>query len=165
MIKQIFVCDKCEKDITGNVALLVEDMHFCPECKQTISGVLKQWIVGTKAYEPEIDVDDEIIVPVEEPVQEPEVLVDAYQELLDKEFAEEEPQKYPAKKKKVLKRAIDWDKACALKKAGWTNRAIAEECKIKFSTVNVEIYKKMKLYDAKKAQEEADAKRRVVEEK
>lgn len=41
---------------------------------------------------------------------------------------------------------IDWDKACALKIAGWSNKAIAEELKLNEGTVGSTIYKKVEEY-------------------
>lgn len=45
---------------------------------------------------------------------------------------------------KKPKAKIDWPKACALKKAGWSNHQIAEELGINEGTVNAMIYEKMK---------------------
>lgn len=63
------------------------------------------------------------------------------------------------------KKKIDWDKACALKLAGWSNKQIAEELGVNFGTINVEIYKKVNQYKMRKASEETDAKRAVLEDR
>ena len=41
---------------------------------------------------------------------------------------------------------IDWDKACALKKAGWTTKAIAEELKASPNTIRCMLPKKYSQY-------------------
>lgn len=42
---------------------------------------------------------------------------------------------------------IDWDKACALKKAGWSNNEIATEVHAPVGTINSMIYQRMKEYN------------------
>ena len=48
---------------------------------------------------------------------------------------------------------IDWDKACALKKAGWSNDAIAAEVHTTVGTINSMIYKRLEEYNAGKRSE------------
>ena len=43
---------------------------------------------------------------------------------------------------------IDWDKACALKKAGWSNKQIADELHANEGTINASIYKNLAKYNA-----------------
>lgn len=43
---------------------------------------------------------------------------------------------------------IDWDKACALKKAGWSNKQIADELHANEGTINATIYKYLAKYNA-----------------
>lgn len=43
---------------------------------------------------------------------------------------------------------IDWDKACALKKAGWSNKQIAEELHANEGTIGAMIYKHLEKYNA-----------------
>lgn len=51
-----------------------------------------------------------------------------------------------AKAEKTKK--IDWDKACALKKAGWSNKQIAEELHANEGTIGAMIYKHLEKYNA-----------------
>lgn len=51
-----------------------------------------------------------------------------------------------AKTEKTKK--IDWDKACALKKAGWSNKQIADELHANEGTINASIYKNLAKYNA-----------------
>ena len=43
---------------------------------------------------------------------------------------------------------IDWDKACALKKAGWSNKQIAEELHANEGTIGAMIYKHLEKYNS-----------------
>ena len=54
--------------------------------------------------------------------------------------------KEKAKAEKLKK--IDWDKACALKKAGWSNKQIADELHANEGTINAMIYKHLEKYNA-----------------
>lgn len=51
------------------------------------------------------------------------------------------------------RRKIDWDKACALKKAGWSNNEIATEVHTSVGTINSMIYQRLKEYNAGKRSE------------
>lgn len=55
-------------------------------------------------------------------------------------------QEQAAKTEKTKK--IDWDKACALKKAGWSNKQIADELHANEGTINASIYKNLAKYNA-----------------
>lgn len=51
---------------------------------------------------------------------------------------------------------IDWDKACALKKAGWSNDEIAAEVHAPVGTINSRIYQRLKEYNAGKRSERCE---------
>ena len=51
---------------------------------------------------------------------------------------------------------IDWDKACALKKAGWSNNEIAAEIHAPVGTINSMIYQRLKEYNAGKRSERCE---------
>lgn len=51
---------------------------------------------------------------------------------------------------------IDWDKACALKKAGWSNDEIAAEIHAPVGTINSMIYQRLKEYNAGKRSERCE---------
>ena len=78
-------------------------------------------------------------------------------EIVNKETenANEEPKKpEKTKGKPGPKRGkIDWDKACALKKAGWSNNEIATEVHTSVGTINSMIYQRLKEYNAGKRSE------------
>lgn len=57
-------------------------------------------------------------------------------------------QKKLAEEAKAKGKKIDWDKACALKKAGWSNKQIAEELHANEGTINATIYKHLEKYNA-----------------
>lgn len=60
--------------------------------------------------------------------------------MMQKKLAEEAKAEKPKK--------IDWDKACALKKAGWSNKQIAEELHANEGTIGAMIYKHLEKYNA-----------------
>lgn len=171
MQKISYVCDRCGKDtfeIRGKFTAayvsnqtdtartditVVEKLDFCDKCFEELLDLME----GKEKQEPapaEIEVEVNIPEPeVEEPTPVViEVEPDIYEVVQQEKKAADEP-----------KKKIDWDKAVVLKKAGWSNKDIADECKIKLSTLSVEIYKKVKEYDQKKKQEEKDAKRNVLD--
>ena len=64
------------------------------------------------------------------------------------EIADDEPNLEKETGKPGPKRTkIDWDKACALKKAGWSNNEIATEVHAPVGTINSMIYQRMKEYN------------------
>lgn len=60
--------------------------------------------------------------------------------MMQKKLAEEAKAEKPKK--------IDWDKACALKKADWSNKQIAEELHANEGTIGAMIYKHLEKYNA-----------------
>lgn len=81
-----------------------------------------------------------LTVEFDEPVSEEEAIERVMQRLTDHPAvaeAEEEPKK--EKRKGTTK--IDWDKACALKLAGWKNSDIAAELHANKGTIDNAIYK------------------------
>ena len=81
-----------------------------------------------------------LTVEFDEPVSEKEAIERVMQRLTDHPAvaeAEEEPKK--EKRKSATK--IDWDKACALKLAGWKNSDIAAELHANKGTIDNAIYK------------------------
>lgn len=141
MKKTIILCDKCKKEIEETDIMQIGEMDFCHACTSDLFFIIQNWVKSEK--------EESVVKPAN----------------VEEDFLTEE--KYPAKKKKKAedteheeepKKKIDWDKACALKKAGWSNREIAEECKIKLSTLSVEIYRHLKLYEARLAEEQRQKK-------
>lgn len=79
----------------------------------------------------------------------------AKKELYDEPLTEKEFRKLQETKKLEKEKGkpgpkrtkIDWDKACALKKAGWSNNEIATEVHAPVGTINSMIYQRMKEYN------------------
>lgn len=77
---------------------------------------------------------------------------EAFDAAVKAEFAKaKKPKKEKPKKEdsegKPRRTKIDWDKACALKKAGWSNDEIATEVHAPVGTINSVIYQRMKEYN------------------
>ena len=68
------------------------------------------------------------------------------------EPAETVPEKKTADKKPVVK--IDWDKAEALRDAGWPNKAISEELGTTTASIASGFYQRKKKAEMKKLREE-----------
>lgn len=160
MIKMMPVtyCDKCGAEVVPEVSF--DSMDFCMECYTELFGMIQKWLCPPVKEEPiEIEIPEFMEKKLDE-VEEPKTMSEI----------KAEPNK-SGKQKKVKTstctrknaRGIDWDMACALKLAGRTNAWIADELGIKLSTVNVEIYKKLKEYKERKAEEEVAAKRAILE--
>lgn len=139
----ITICDKCGSRIEENKGRFIFEMDFCPDCTEELKQVIQAWV-------------DE---PEEVKVVNPPKSVhfkDKAEELLDsidegksinrieipEEIKEQVKKAQPIKKQKK----IDWDKACALKVAGWSNHEIAMELHANEGTINACIYGKLKTY-------------------
>ena len=88
-----------------------------------------------------------LTVEFDEPVSEAEAVERVLQRLADKPCVinpEKQPELKKEKKKSPAK--IDWDKACALKLAGWPNSEIAAELHANVGTINNAIYKHLNEY-------------------
>ncbi len=66
----------------------------------------------------------------------------------EEEIAGMKQKKIEEKAKAEKTKKIDWDKACALKKAGWSNKQIAEELHANEGTIGAMIYKHLEKYNA-----------------
>lgn len=118
MRRTIFVCDKCGKEIDEVEATTYEiyNHDFCEKCALEASKVIKNWIAEVPGKK--------------------EVVAEAVKEVIEAE----------PKKRKGMPASIDWDKACALKMANWSNRDIANEIHASEGTINSLIYKKLADY-------------------
>ena len=88
-----------------------------------------------------------LTVEFDEPVSEEEAIERVMQRLSDKHkniAADEEPE--PKKKKCKSTYKIDWDKACALKVAGWSNQEIADELHVNRGSLDSALYTHLKEY-------------------
>lgn len=66
----------------------------------------------------------------------------------EEEIANMKQKKIEEEAKAEKYKKIDWDKACALKKAGWSNKQIAEELHANEGTIGAMIYKHLEKYNA-----------------
>lgn len=123
---QKVVCDKCKKEIKIPEEM-VGKFDLCEECAPQLIKIVTDWVNATLfVTESELDEVTDAVDP--------------------------EPIEVKDKPKKVIKKAvkdksrIDWDKACALKIAGWSNKEIAAELHINEGTVNSMIYHKVEQF-------------------
>ncbi len=122
MRREIVFCDKCGNEAKEARVLIGFDM--CKECYSKAEIMIVNWMTPEgmpKIVEP---------VAVKE-YEEPKAVVAPAQTTMQG-------------KTKPFK--IDWDKACALKVAGWSNKQIADELKCNFETINAMIYARVKQY-------------------
>ena len=78
----------------------------------------------------------------------PEIANDeAFDAAVRAEFQKAKKPKEEKSKPGPKRSKIDWDKACALKKAGWSNNEIATEVHAPVGTINSMIYQRMKEYN------------------
>ena len=118
MIQTIRVCDKCKKIIEPKEsAVTIESYDLCPKCFEEF----KEWL--TKAEKPEKS----------------KAKPEKKKQAADVKAEDSEP--------KPKRTKIDWDKACALKKAGWSNDNIASEINAPIGTINAMIYQRLKEYN------------------
>lgn len=125
MRKIIYQCDRCMDEIEPEDIQEALGYDFCGDCATAIAAHLLEWL-----NDPEEQEEDEAEEEVEEE-------------------AEEEAAEVPRKNGKV---AVDWNKACALRQAGWTYKDIGEELGIGMSTVHkyMHHYNMMDQYNAGK---------------
>lgn len=173
MQKISYVCDRCGKDtfeIRGKFTAayvsnltdtartditVVEKLDFCDKCFEKLLDLME----GKEEQEPapaEIEVEVNIPEPeVEEPTP---VVIEVEPDIY--EVVQTVKKEAPVQQKR---RPIDWDKAVALKKAGWTHAKIADELGTTLATINVGIYRHIGEFENKKAQEAKEAKRKVLD--
>lgn len=123
------ICDKCKKEITESTAFQGKDLCQC--CTDKAVRMILAWI----------EKEDDTVPDQEKPKKEIKKI--------EKKEPVKEKKEEPKKIKPVvqIETKIDWDKACALKIAGWKNEAIADELKVGLSTINSgTFYKKITQY-------------------
>lgn len=121
----IKICDKCGSRIEENEGRYFFEMDFCPDCTEELVQVIQAWV----------DEPEEIKAPEEEKIEASEEnfkkIADQVRKDVEESFA---------------RKKIDWNKACALKLAGWSNKDIAMELHATEGTINSGIYSKLKTY-------------------
>ena len=115
----ITICDKCGSRIEENKGRFIFEMDFCPDCTEKLKQVVQAWI--DEPEEKKIEVSEEDFKKIADQVR--------------KDVENE-----------IAQKKIDWNKACALKLAGWSNKDIAIELKANEGTINSGIYGKLKTY-------------------
>lgn len=128
-----YICDKCGYELLEGEQMSMLGFDVCEGCYDEGYGMIESWIRGKKKRKAakdeigtEIDVDK-----FTKPLEVVQVASETAQE----------PQEAPKKKD------IDWNKACALKLAGWSHKNIAGEMGINEGTLNSgTFYKKLEQY-------------------
>lgn len=131
MKKIIYICDRCQDQVEASDIRECLDFDFCEDCAEMIAAHLLEWLGDPEEQE---EAEDEA-------------------EEEDEEEAEEEAAEVPRKNGRGYgKVAVDWNKACALRQAGWTYKEIGEELGIGMSTVQkyMQHYNMMDQYNAGK---------------
>lgn len=124
--KIIYICDKCgSKSENEDLLRAAYEYEICDKCFKKFDEHIKAFFEGFDAKE-------------KIPYKKPEVI-----ETPEKPKAEKpaDDQEKPKRKK------IDWNKACALKLAGWSNKGIAEELGVNKPTIDSMIYKMLERYN------------------
>ena len=118
--KIIYICDKCGENFEKEDSLRLA-MHYeiCESCMKKLEAHVQAFFA---------DVDSPI------------------PEKKEPEKVEEKPKKEPAEPEQPQRKRIDRDKACALKLAGWSNKAIAEELGANFGSINAGLYSHLDSY-------------------
>lgn len=154
----ITICDKCGSRIEENKGRFIFEMDFCPDCTEKLKQVVQAWIDEPEEDPKAQNIDIEVQTPSAAiyGIRFPEKIKAPEEELLDsidegksinrieipEEIKEQVKKAQPIKRQKK----IDWDKACALKVAGWSNHEIAMELHANEGTINACIYGKLKNY-------------------
>lgn len=115
MVKTVYYCDKCGKEIEGapcvirfTSSILESSNDFCEECYALAAAALECWMCEE---EPELE-EEEPEKETEEEKEEPE---------------EEEEQPEPLGEVVKKRKELDRGKIMALTRAGWDARKIADE--------------------------------------
>jgi len=118
MQKIIYICDKCGKQKSEDSTFLkmAYEYEICSECFRKFENYVNRFFAPAE------------VVPAEEKPK---------KQKIEKAVA------VPSESKR---KPIDWDKACALKVAGWSNKYIAEELGLNKPTIDAMIYKKVEAY-------------------
>ena len=176
MIKQIIICDKCGVELNED-RKQINGLDLCECCHADLCNVIQQWIYSEEIEEPEIVIEQAYEEPdaeENETAAPEEMITDQTDEPVEEateEIKEEPKEEKPKKEKRKYARSpkknspVDWDKACALKKAEWSNRWIADELGINVAYVNTAIYQKVREYDDRQAEKEAREKAKYMEER
>lgn len=114
MKKIIYVCDRCKDEVEEDDIINVLDFDFCEDCGEVIAEHLLAWLGDPEEQEEEEEAEEE------------------YDDEAEEEVEEEVPRKNGRGYGRIV---TDWNKACALRQAGWTYKEIGEELGIGQSTV------------------------------
>ena len=140
--KIIYICDKCGKSSEDEAFLKAAyEYEICDKCFKKFDDHIKAFFEGFDAKAKIPYKKPEIIeaIPVKE---EPKKAAEPKKEE-PKKAAEPQKETEPSQRKR-----IDWDKACALKLAGWGNKAIADELGANLGSINAGLYSHLDSYCA-----------------
>ena len=144
MRKIIYICDKCGLEMLPEERKDFNDhFDFCKKCMDKVDEMVTDWVLPLAEEKALIEVPE--IATEEEPPK-----TDAKESFKEikkecKKVTAKAPAEYVSKEASG-KTKIDWNRACALKEAGWTNLAIARELKANVGTINTLISSKCKEY-------------------
>lgn len=137
----VTICDKCGKRIEENKGRFFFDMDFCLGCTEELQRVVQSWIDEPKSARECLDKMGESFEAILDSVDEGK----SFNRIeIPKEVKEQIVEAQPIK----INKKIDWNKACALKLAGWSNHDIARELRVNEGTINACIYKRLEVYKA-----------------
>ena len=136
MKKTIIVCDKCGKTIEGPDAMLFNgELDFCPDCYAMACDLVTQWL-NEEDPAPQMQISENDTEPIATSA--------------DVKIKAKAPKKRarvkPTKTEKEAAKSIDWDKACALREAGWSVKHIAEELQADIETIRLMIPEYLREY-------------------
>ena len=127
MRKIIYQCDRCMDEVEPEDIQEALGYDFCGDCAAAIAAHLLEWLNDPEEQE---EAEEEAEEPAEE--------------------AAEVPRRKNGRGHGKV--AVDWNKACALRQAGWTYKDIGDELGIGQSTVQkyMQHYHMMDQYNAGK---------------
>lgn len=134
-----------------NHILTVELQFLTPVTQKEASEYLKNLLENANGSLEIADENHEIVNKETENAND-----EAFDAAVKAEFEKAKKPKKEKGKPGPKRTKIDWDKACALKKAGWSNDEIAAEIHAPVGTINSMIYQRLKEYNAGKRSERCE---------
>lgn len=129
--KIIYICDKCgSKSENEDFLRAAYEYEICDKCFKKFDEHIKAFFEGFDAK-------------AKIPYKKPEI-IEAIP--VKEEPKKEEPKKAAESQEEQRYKKIDWDKACALKLAGWSNKAIADELGANLGSINSGLYAHLDSY-------------------
>ena len=147
----ITICDKCGSRIEENKGRFIFETDFCPDCTEKLKQVVQAWIDESEEDPKAQNIDIEVQTPgaaiygIKFPEKIKEVSEEDFKKIAD-QVRKDVENEIAQNENAIARKKIDWNKACALKLAGWSNKDIAMELHATEGTINSGIYSKLKTY-------------------